>query len=131
MTPLSRIRLIGLVAAGALAVLTAAAVPTHADDPVTNLGPVGPHEPILVKIGDQRIIAFFIPERGECGVNVVTWKDADAKAPYASARVRVSLKPGQLVQLDGSQDQSMGLLCGVDASSLAVIAPAELAWRVR
>jgi hypothetical protein len=133
MTPLSRIRLIGLAAAGALAALTAAGAPAHADDPLTNLGPVGPHEPILVKIGDQRIIAFFIPERGECGVNAVTWKDADADAPYASVQVRVSLKPGQLVQLDGSQGQSMGLLCGADASSLAVTAPAELilAWRVR
>ena len=28
--------------------------------------------------------------------------------------------------LDGSQRQSMGLLCGADASSLAVTAPAEL-----
>lgn len=61
MTPLSRIRLIGLAAAGALAALSAAGAPAHADDPATNLGPVGPHEPILVKIGDQRIIAFFIP----------------------------------------------------------------------
>ena len=126
MTPLSRIRLIGLAAAGALATLTAAGAPAHADDPVTNLGPVGPHEPILVKIGNQHIIAFFIRKRGECGVSAVTWKDADANAPYASVRVRVSLKPGQLVHLDGSQRQSMGLLCGADASSLAVTAPAEL-----
>jgi hypothetical protein len=126
MTPLSRIRLIGLAAAGALAALTAAGAPAHADDPVTNLGPVGPRVPLVVKIGNQRIIAFFIPERGECAVNAVTWKDADAKAPYASVRVRISLKPGQLVQLDGSQRQSMGLLCGVDASTLAVTAPAEL-----
>jgi hypothetical protein len=59
-------------------------------------------------------------------VSAVTWKDVGADAPYASARVRVSLKPGQVVQLDGSQRQSMGLLCGADASSLAVTAPAEL-----
>ena len=52
MTPLSRIRLIGLAAAGALAALAAAGAPAHADDPLTNLGPVGPHEPILVKIGN-------------------------------------------------------------------------------
>ena len=77
---------------------------------MTNLGPVGLQEPILVKIGDQHIIAFFIPERGECGVNAVTWKDADTNAPYASVRVRVSLKPGQVVQLDGSQRQSMASL---------------------
>ena len=121
MTPLSRIRLIGLAAAGALATLTAAGAPAHADYPLTNLGPVGP-----VKIGNQHIIAFFIRKRGECGVSAVTWKDADANAPYASVRVRVSLKPGQLVHLDGSQRQSMGLLCGADASSLAVTAPAEL-----
>ena len=126
MTPLSRMRLIGLAAVGALATLTAAGAPAHADYPLTNLGPVGPHEPILVKIGNQHIIAFFIRKRGECGVSAVTWKDADANAPYASVRVRVSLKPGQLVHLDGSQRQSMGLLCGADASSLAVTAPAEL-----
>jgi hypothetical protein len=126
MTPLSRIRRLGLAGAGALAALTAASAPAHANEPLTNLGPVGPHEPILAKIGHQHIIAFFIPERGECAVNAVTWKDADANAPYASVRVRVSLKPGQLVQLDGSQRQSMGLVCGADASSLAVTAPAEL-----
>jgi hypothetical protein len=126
MTPLSRIRLLGLAGAGALAALTAANAPAYANEPLTNLGPVGPREPILVKIGNQHIIAFFIPERGECAVNAVTWKDADANAPYASVRVRVSLKPGQLVQLDGSQRQSMGLVCGADASSLGVTAPAEL-----
>jgi hypothetical protein len=126
MTPRSRIRLLGLAGAGALAALTAASAPAHANEPLTNLGPVGPHEPILVKFGNQHIIAFFISERGECAVNAVTWKDADANAPYASVRVRVSLKPGQLVQLDGSQRQSMGLVCGADASSLAVTAPAEL-----
>jgi hypothetical protein len=74
MTPLSHIRLLGLAGAVALAALTAASAPAHANEPLTNLGPVGPHEPILVKIGNQHIIAFFIPERGECAVNAVTWK---------------------------------------------------------
>ena len=76
--------------------------------------------------GTQRVIAYFAPERGGCAVNAVTWKDAEASAPYASTRVRVSLKPGQLLVLDGSQRQSMSLLCGADASTLAVVAPAEL-----
>ena len=124
MTPLSCMRLVGLAAAGALA--AAAGAPAHAADPLTNLGPVGPREPILVNIGDQRIIAFFTSERGDCEVNAVTWKDADANAPYTSVRVRVSLKPGQLIQLDSPQRQSMGLVCGADASSLALTAPADL-----
>lgn len=126
MTPFYRIKLVGLAAAGTLAALTVAGVPARADQPLTNLGPVGPSEPILVTIGTQRVIAFFVPEGGACAVNAVVWKDGDPDAPYSSARVRVSLKPGQMFQLDGGQRQSMSLFCGADASSLAVAAPAEL-----
>ncbi len=115
-----------LAAAGALLLLGAASVPALADDALTNLGPVGPREPLLVRVGEQRFVAFFTQERGECAVSAVTWKDADPDEPYSSARVRVSLKPGQLIELDGPQRRSLGLLCGADASSLAVTAPAEL-----
>jgi hypothetical protein len=114
-------------AAGALLLLGAASAPALAgDDALTNLGPVGPREPLLVKVGEQRFVAFYTKERGECAVSAVTWKDADPDEPYSSARVRVTLKPGQLIELDGPQRRSMGLLCGADAASLAVTAPAEL-----
>ena len=113
------------------AALTALAISTcsasaQTDDAMTNLGPVGPGEPILVTVGEQRFIAFFTPERGACAISAVTWKHADPDEPYSSARVRVSLKPGQVMEFDGPQRRSMGLLCGVDASSLAITAPAEL-----
>jgi hypothetical protein len=106
--------------------LGAAAVPALADDPLTNLGPVGPSEPILVNIGNQRMIAFFVPERGNCALSAVSWKEAGSDAPFASERVRISLKPGQLVQLDGAERRPLGLLCGADASNLSVTAPPEL-----
>jgi hypothetical protein len=122
----SRFQFSALVAAGALLALAAAGTPASADQPMTNLGPVGPHEPILATIGTQRVIAFYVPERGECAVSAVIWKDAGADAPYASTRVHISLRPGQMFQVDGSQRQSMSLLCGADASTLAVVAPAEL-----
>ena len=64
MTPFSRIKLVGLAAAGTLAALTIAGVPARADQPLINLGPVGPSEPILVTIGTQRVIAFYVPEGG-------------------------------------------------------------------
>jgi hypothetical protein len=111
--------------AGAL-VASSAVMPAHAEAPLNNLGPVGPREPILISNGDQRVIAFYEPERGGCAVNAVTWKDAAPDAPFASTRVRISLKPGQMFQLDGAQRQSISLLCGADASTLAVAAPAEL-----
>src|SRR5262249_32404763 len=80
----------------------------------------------LVNLDDQRIVAFFVPERGGCAVNAITWKDTGPAAPYASARVRIILKPGQIMQIDGAQPHAIGLLCGADASSLAATAPAGL-----
>ena len=107
---------------GALLV-SSTVMPAHADEPLNNLGPVGPHEPIAIAAGGQRVLAFYEPERGGCAVSAVTWKDAAPDAPF---RVRVSLKPGQMFHLDGAERQSVGLLCGVDASTLALVAPAEL-----
>jgi hypothetical protein len=98
-------------------------VPAHAEEPLNNLGPVGPHEPIVIAAGGQRILAFYQPERGGCAVSAITWKDVAPDAPF---RVRVSLKPGQMFQLDGAQRQSISLFCGADAATLAVAAPAEL-----
>ena len=62
------------LAAGALFALGAASTPALADDALSNLGPVGPREPILVQVGEQRFIAFYTKERGECAVSAVTWR---------------------------------------------------------
>jgi hypothetical protein len=97
MVHFSRTILSTFVAAGAHLALAAGAAPAFANEWLNNLGPVGPREPILVNLGDQRIVAFFVPERGGCAVNAVTWKDTGPDAPYASARVRIILKPGQIM----------------------------------
>jgi hypothetical protein len=77
-------------------------------------------------MGGQRLIAFFLPDRGSCAVNAVMWKDAGAEAPYASSRIKVSLRPGEMIQLQSGLRQCVNLLCGADASTLAVVAPPEL-----
>ncbi len=120
---------------GALTALTLLALPVRAQEPqaheprpqelASNFGPVGPREPILATLGGQRVIAFFVPERGSCAVNAIIWKDAQADAPYASSRVKVSLRPGEMVQFD-EINKSMNLLCGAEASTLSVVAPPEL-----
>ena len=107
--------------------MAAGGIPAHADPVQTNFGPVAPSEPILATIGGQRIIAFFVPERGSCAVNAIIWKDAGAEAPYASSRIKVSLRPGEMVELDhGALRETVNLLCGADASTLTAVAPAEL-----
>src|SRR5262249_58502692 len=107
-------------------VLAVASTPALAEEYVTNLGPVGPNEPILATFGGQRVIAFFVPERGSCAVNTITWRDEGSDTPYTPAhRVRVTLRPGQMARFDGAR-MSINLLCGEDASTLAVVAPPEL-----
>jgi hypothetical protein len=106
-------------------VMAVAGTPAFADEYVTNLGPVGPNQPILANFGGQRVIAFFVPERGSCAVITIMWKDTGADAPSDASRVRLSLRPGQMFRVDNAS-VSMNLLCGVDASTLAIVAPPEL-----
>ncbi len=69
MLPLARVA--SLATAGALFVLTAASITARADELAQNLGPVGPHEPILTTIGSKRVIAFYEPDSGHCAFHAV------------------------------------------------------------
>ena len=82
MQPLSRS--LGFAAIGALA-LTVASSPGSADELAQNLGPVGPNEPILTTVGSKRVIAFYVPGNGHCGINVVVWDRSDASGDYGGA----------------------------------------------
>ena len=85
-----------------------------------NLGPVGPHEPILATVGGKRVIAFYEPRSGQCGMHVVVWNAADASGTSA-ARVRVSVDPQQVVHIDSADNKSIDLKCGDYAETLSLI----------
>jgi hypothetical protein len=94
--------------------------PTGAEDLAQNLGPVGPHEPILTTVGNNRVIAFYVPSSGRCCSNVVVWGSTDADGNSA-ARVRVNLNPRQMVHIDSAENKSINLQCGDYAETLALI----------
>ena len=91
MFPLSR-NFLKFAAAGALVALTATSTPSRADEMIQNLGPVGPHEPMIATVGSKRVIAFYVPGNGDCNVQAVIWNGDDTDANTA-AGFRVSLKP--------------------------------------
>jgi hypothetical protein len=124
MYPLTRIRFLRFAAAGALVALTATSTPARADELAQNLGPVGPHEPILTTVGSKRVIAFYVPDGGHCAVNAVVWDSTDADADSA-ARVRVSLSPRQMVHIDSVENKSLNLQCGDHAETLAIVDTSE------
>jgi hypothetical protein len=117
MFTLFKLNYVGL---GVLLALSALSLPARADDLAENLGPVGPHEPILATVGGKRVIAFYEPRSGQCGMHVVVWNSADVSGASA-ARVRVSLDPRQVVHIDSADNKSIDLRCGDYADTLSLI----------
>jgi hypothetical protein len=112
--------------AAAFVALAAVNSPAGADDITTNLGPVGPREPILVKMGDKRMIATYVPNGGNCFVSAVVFDAAPSGGGLASTRVRVALHPGELFNVDGSDDRPVVLLCGFKGDMLTVLNRTEV-----
>lgn len=108
------------LALGTLIVLGGLNLPARAEQFSEHLGPVGPHEPIITTVGSKRVIAFYEPSAGLCGMHVVVWDSADASGGSA-ARFRVSLNPRQMIQIDSSDNKSINLQCGNFAETLALI----------
>ena len=109
-------------AVGTLVVLGGFSLPARADDLAQNLGPVGPHEPILTTVGSKRVIASFNEtDGGHCSMNIVVWDLTDSSGGSA-ARVWVTLEPSQVVRIGSiAGRKSLDLQCGDNAKSLAIV----------
>ena len=121
---LSRIQLLKFAAAGVVVVCTLG-TPARAHELAQNLGPVGPHEPILTEVGSERVMAFYEPDNGRCAVHAVVFHKTDAYTGMTTAaRVRISLEPSQIVHIDSAHNESLkslNLQCGENAERLTII----------
>ena len=127
MVQFSRSYLSALAAAGALVALVAANGPARAEDPTTNLGPVGPREPILVTMGDQRVDRLLRAERGYLRRQRRRAGRTLRPTRLCLVRVKLSLQPGETVPVRRTADRQVDdLLCGADASTLTVRRSGEL-----
>lgn len=112
------IRSISVAAVSAVVTLMALSTPVRAEELSTNLGPVGPYEPILTTVGSKRVIAFYVPDRGHCAVNAVVWDTKDGST--TSTRVRIDLEPGEVMHVDAVGNTWVDFRCGDNAETLAV-----------
>ena len=123
MFSLSRIQLLKFAAA--VVVVCTLGTPARADELAQNLGPVGPYEPILTTFGSKRVIAFYEPDIGRCGLTAVVHDKTDAYTVMTTAaRVRVSLNPHEIVHIDSTDNESvksLNLQCGENAEKLTII----------
>jgi hypothetical protein len=124
MLPLTRIQFLSVAAAGVLAALTADSIPVRADELAQNLGPVGPHVPILTVVGSKRVIAFYQPDSGNCAVHVVVWNTIDVNAG-STVGFGATLNPRQAVHINTAESEPLYLQCGDKAATLAVVGTSE------
>jgi len=114
-----------LAAVGTVVIAGALSLPVRAEELVQNLGPVGPHDPILTEVGSERVIAFYEPDNGRCAVQAVVFDKTDAYTGMTTAaRVRVSLNPREMVHIDSADNESvksLNLQCGENAEKLTII----------
>ena len=121
MFPLPR-NFLKFAAAGAFLALTVSGTPARADEMAQNLGPVGPHEPILTTVGNKRVIAFYEPDNGQCVVNAVVYDKTDPDTGMTTAeRFRVRLAPGQTASIDSAENKSLTLKCGDRGEMLSAV----------
>jgi len=121
---LHRTQFLSVAAAGVLVALTAGSTPIFADELAQNLGPVGPHEPILATIGDKRVIAFYQPDSGNCDVHVVVWNTTDVSAK-STVGFDATLNPRQVVHVTAAENEPLYLQCSDKATTLAVVGTSE------
>jgi hypothetical protein len=110
------------VVAGALVALVTVGVTARADELVEHLGPVGTNDTILATFGSKRVIAFFEQDNGRCTVSAVVFEKTDADTGMTTAaRIRVTLRPHEMIHIDSSDNQSLRLQCGSNATTLGVL----------
>jgi hypothetical protein len=111
------LKLAAVTAFGALSAFN----PAGAEEMVQNLGPVGPNDTLLAKIGGMRVIAFLEPGSGRCAVNAVVWESVGAEPGISTKGVRVRIEPGEVVHINNAAQESVHLQCGSNAATLAII----------
>ncbi len=112
-----------LVTLATFVALAASGTPSRGEDMAVNLGPVGPHQPILASVGESRVVAFYMPDGPNCGLQAVVWQDESGDD---ATRLRVSLSPRQIVHIDNAGQKTLSLQCGERAEQLAVVDSREL-----
>jgi hypothetical protein len=105
---------------GALVALVVFGLPARADEPIQNLGPVGPHAPIMTTVGSKGVIAFYEPDGNHCGLYAVVYSLADESGASA-AQVRINLNARQVVNIDSPDNHSLSLRCGDYAETLSIV----------
>ena len=108
-----------LCAATGVFVLLTGGVEARASEFVDYPGPVEANGTIVKTVGNQRVIAFFQRENGRCAVNAVVFEKSDVEAATTTAtRVRATLRPDEMLSIDSTDKQTLGLQCGSNASTL-------------
>lgn len=81
---------------------------------------LGPIEAGSVRLGGTHLVAFYMPQQGQCAVTAVIEESVGEEPSESPARIRFDLAPGTRAYIDDAGGMSVALECGANAEVLRI-----------
>lgn len=81
---------------------------------------LGPVQAGSFKIGPTHVVAYYLPDAGQCAVTAVVEEIIDDEPSSSPARLRFSLAPGARAFIDNAGGRSVALECAAGAEALTI-----------
>jgi hypothetical protein len=103
-------------------VLTGAAAAIEPLAPTESHEAYLPTESISYGFGSKFMSGHFVQEASACNLVLIIAEatDPEVALPGSPTRIRLVLRPGQLLALDSEEGRSLNVTCGADATTLLV-----------
>lgn len=71
-------------------------------------------------LGGTHLVAFYVPQSGQCAVTAVVEESVGDEPSASPARIRFELAPGTRAFIDNAGGRSIALECGAGAEALLI-----------
>ena len=72
------------------------------------------------RFGSKLAVGYFLQKDGACALNIFLTENADAGIAPSAARLRVTVAPGENIQLNSDEGSSLEMKCGPGGATLEV-----------
>lgn len=79
-----------------------------------------PAQAISHYFGSKHAVGYFQQKDGQCAMTILISEDTDGRTSPSATRLRMNVKPGEKVELESVETQTLEVSCGTDAASVEV-----------
>jgi hypothetical protein len=87
---------------------------------VTAAATYKPAQAISHYFGSKHAVGYFQQKDGQCAMTILISEDTDGRTSPSATRLRMNVKPGEKVELQSIETQTLEVSCGTDAATVEV-----------